>query len=321
MAMDRSLVVVGSLAAVLSTGVPASAQFHFERRFDIQSGALLTLVADEGAVEVIGDDSSVGRIAVLAPYGNFRVFTDLTPIAPRINVTRRDSFLEWLLQGLWRRPNNTRVQIRVPRMTDVSIRTSGGPIYATRIAGSVQLNTSGGAIRVNRIDGAVTVRTSGGPIDAWDLGGDLTAHTSGGRIAIGRIRGEARVVTRGGPILVNGITGPLSARTSGGGVTIAAAGDHVDVHSMGGPVSVAFAAGNGAGGTLSSSGGRVVAAIDPSVPLTIDAVSAGGVVNRGIPITTRSAYRHRGLSGDLNGGGAVLRMRATGGRVEIAAIR
>jgi hypothetical protein len=104
-------------------------------------------------------------------------------------------------------------------------------------------------------------------------------------------------------------------------VSIADAGDRVDARTSGGPVRVEFARGNRAGGNLSSSGGSVVAAIDPAVALSIDAVASNGIVNSHIPLTTRSAYRRRVLSADLNGGGSLLRLRSSGGVIEIAASR
>jgi DUF4097 and DUF4098 domain-containing protein YvlB len=313
--------LVGVFAAVLCTAPTASAQYRFEHRMDLQPGAQLILDTDEGEVTVVGDDSAAPRIGVFARHGNFRISTDATPIATRVQVRRRDSWLEWLLLEWWPRDRDTRLRVRVPRMTNVRIRTAGGSIHAARLAGPLDLSTAGGSVRVGDVDGVISIRSGGGPIDARDVAGDLTAQTAGGGMTIAHVRGAVNVHTGGGPILVNGAAGRVYASTSGGSVRILEAGDRVDAHSGGGPVSVAFARGNRAGGNLSSAGGRVVAVVDPSVPLTIDAATNGGTVASYIPVTTRTAFNRRMLSGDVNGGGGLLRLRSSGGSVEIGAIR
>ena len=109
----------------------------------------------------------------------------------------------------------------------------------------------------------------------------------------------------------------------------------MEARSSGGPVTVRFAAGNNRGGVLSSSGGGLRAELDPSVALTIDASTSGGNVESELPMTTRGAAQRddadwpskpfrkptTSLRGDLNGGGALLRLRTSGGGVRIYGTR
>jgi hypothetical protein len=127
------------------------------------------------------------------------------------------------------------------------------------------------------------------------------------------------VRTSGGRVRVENIAGPLRAYSSGGSMVITGAGGRVDARTSGGQVNVAFARGNAAGGELSTSGGNVTATVDPSVRLSIDAATSGGVVVNELPVTTRSAISRQYLRGDLNGGGSLLRLRSSGGRVRILA--
>jgi hypothetical protein len=80
---------------------------------------------------------------------------------------------------------------------------------------------------------------------------------------------------------------------------------------------VAFDQGNAQGGTLSSSGGRVTAIVDPSVGLDIDASSYGGSVSSDVPLTIRGTVSRTEIKGTLNGGGALLRLRSSGGGIRI----
>ena len=100
------------------------------------------------------------------------------------------------------------------------------------------------------------------------------------------------------------------------------AGGRVEAHSSGGPVTVRFAAGNNRGGVLSTSGGGVRTELDPSVALTIDASSSGGSVDSDFRVTVQGSQtrRRHSLRGDINGGGAMLRLRSSGGGVRITGI-
>ncbi len=85
-------------------------------------------------------------------------------------------------------------------------------------------------------------------------------------------------------------------------------------------MSAVFADGGGAaGGSLSSSGGGVRVEVDPAAKLTIDASSSGGGVDCDLPVTVRGRMARNSLHGDLNGGGATLKLRSSGGGIRIAA--
>ena len=79
-----------------------------------------------------------------------------------------------------------------------------------------------------------------------------------------------------------------------------------------------FAAGNGSGGSLSSSGGGITVSVDPAVSLDVDAHTSGGRVTVDLPITVRGLDDQRNtVRGELNGGGPLLKLRSSGGSVRI----
>jgi hypothetical protein len=80
-----------------------------------------------------------------------------------------------------------------------------------------------------------------------------------------------------------------------------------------------LAAGNGAGGSLSSSGGGVRVAIARDMRLSIDASSSGGSVSCELPVVGSGMESRTSLRGDLNGGGSLLKLRASGGGIHIDA--
>jgi DUF4097 and DUF4098 domain-containing protein YvlB len=114
------------------------------------------------------------------------------------------------------------------------------------------------------------------------------------------------------------VTGDVAADTSGGGIDVSEAGGKVTADTSGGPIAVRFAAGNAKGGSLESSGGGITITVDPAAKLTLDAESSGGSVSCDLPVTVVGERERSELRGDLNGGGALLRARTSGGGIRIS---
>ena len=62
----------------------------------------------------------------------------------------------------------------------------------------------------------------------------------------------------------------------------------------------------------------VAAVVDSTVGLEIDASSSGGSVNCDLPVTVRGKIGRDSVRGQLNGGGAVLKIRSSGGGVSVS---
>ncbi|HXT51204.1 MAG TPA: hypothetical protein VN811_09200, partial [Thermoanaerobaculia bacterium] len=115
------------------------------------------------------------------------------------------------------------------------------------------------------------------------------------------------------------VSGDVDASSSGGGVHLDDIGGRVTAGSSGGPVTVVLAAGNTAGGNFSSSGGGVRVDVDPGARFSIDASSSGGSVVCDLPVTVQGKQSRSSLRGELNGGGAPLHVRSSGGGIHIGA--
>jgi hypothetical protein len=86
-------------------------------------------------------------------------------------------------------------------------------------------------------------------------------------------------------------------------------------------VRVELTAGNASGGSLSSSGGSVTVRLDPGVGLEIDAASSGGGVVADLPIRVHGELSRTRVRGTIGEGGAVLKLRSSGGGVRIEPVR
>jgi hypothetical protein len=332
--MTRTKILLALFVGTALLEASVLADFKTERRLALESGGTFTLDSDVGDVTLVGDSPAGVVVRVSSERDDFDDLYDLRfeEAAGRASVVvkRRGSWMSGFWSGEWFN-DNTHLDIHVPARTTVDLKTSGGSIEASRMSGRLGMRTSGGSLRIEDIEGPVDGRTSGGSIRMRRLRGDVAVSTSGGSIDIVDVRGGLRVTTSGGGIDIDGVSGELYASTSGGSVRIREAGDRVEARTSGGPVTVRFAAGNSRGGVLSSSGGGLRAELDPGVALTIDATTSGGSVESELPLMTRGAVRSDGsdwpspplrkpttsLQGDLNGGGALLRLRTSGGGVRI----
>jgi hypothetical protein len=319
--LTRTIIPTLVALALVCGAAPAAAEYRNERALALAPGGTFLLDADAGAVTITGDSTDGAFVSITSRDDDFDRRYDVEfeerPGAVTVRVKRRAGWLADWFRSSWR--HDTRITIRVPRATSATVSTAGGSIEAARL-GHLRLRTSGGSVNAADVNGAAELRTSGGAIVVRRVRGDLDASTSGGDIRAGEVLGAVRADTSGGRIDIDGASGDVYASTSGGGVRVAGAGGSVEAHTSGGSVSVGFAAGNARGGDLSTSGGGVTAVVDPTVALTIDATSSGGGVNADVPVTIRGPVSRRSLMGDMNGGGALLRLRSSGGSVRIAAI-
>lgn len=204
--------------------------------------------------------------------------------------------------GSWP-PVQVDVVVLVPMNYATNLSTSGGGITVGDLIGKAELRTSGGSIKVGKMGGTVDARTSGGGITVEEAGGSVTLRTSGGNITVGRVAGRADLSTSGGSIKVDSVLNALQAHTSGGSIRA----------KISGPLQEECA--------LSTSGGSVRVTVDKLAAFRLDASASGGGVDAdGLTLTLDKSSRDRGrLAGVVNGGGKLLKLRSSGGGIEVRA--
>jgi hypothetical protein len=209
----------------------------------------------------------------------------------------------------------------------VEARTAGGGIRAGDIRGDAVLETSGGEIVVGRVGGALSAETAGGDVVVRAANGTLEARTAGGQIQIGEARALVRAETAGGSIRLFASQGPVEVRTAGGSIDLVGVRSGVRAETAAGRILAAFAGDSAAFAAcdLETAVGDVRVYLPPTLALTIDAMidqAAGHRIISEFPLKVlgeQGAVISRTLrgTGELNGGGQVLRIRATMGNIEI----
>ncbi len=288
---------LAALALPLATSTIAAAE-ELNETIPVQPGGTLTIDLDRGTVDVESHQASEVHIearaqGLLSFLGEFELTED------GHNVKLEGWFQRVLMIIPWG-PRVT-VHAQVPRDYSVDLRTRGGRIGIARIDGRVVASTSGGKIAVREIKGAVDVETSGGAIEIENVAGHVTASTSGGPINLSRIDGNVEAVTSGGAIDAESISGEIDARTSGGRITASFSGDP--------------------SGSLETSGGGIEVRFSESARVDLDAETSGGRVDVEHRFTARDEVTSRRVAGQINGGGAPLRLRTSGGSIRVKSTR
>lgn len=296
------------LAVGLFALLPFSAQARIERvvekTFSVQPGGRLKVETSGGSIRVQSSNGSEvtvvakQRIKASSEAKADELLEDLT-----LTMEQDDEGIiakaKYEKRSWGSQPVQVDFVVTVPARYNVDLRTSGGGVKVGDLDGRVDARTSGGSIDLGKITGDVVAQTSGGSVSLEEGAGDVKLGTSGGSIRVGRAVGETDLNTSGGGIDIKSVESPLHASTSGGSINATIAGP------MKGDC------------VLSTSGGRVRAVVEAGAAFQLDASTSGGSVRaEGLTITIDKGGAGRSrLSGKVNGGGPLLKLRSSGGDV------
>ena len=130
----------------------------------------------------------------------------------------------------------------------------------------------------------------------------MKGNTSGGSIKVKNFNGPAGVHTSGGSIGLEGIAGAIEGSTSGGGIRAVLTSVKQAVR-------------------LETSGGSVSVQVAENAAFDLDAETSAGGVHSDLPVTITGKAEHSRLKGPVNGGGQTVRLRTSGGSIEIKKLK
>jgi TonB family protein len=158
------------------------------------------------------------------------------------------------------------------------------------------------------------VRTGGGQIDFGEVHGSVHAQTAGGGIRVMYVAGPMEVESRGGSICLTRVANTVRAETGEGTITAWITPDARDSHR---PVRLPGPS------QLSSRTGDIVVFVPRDLALTVDATVENGGPNRievdpALPLNIQAhAVGPSHAVGNLNGGGAVLKLHTAAGKIRL----
>lgn len=273
--------------------------------------------------------------------------------APDEGAARRaaESYTIHAVNGQLFLPQRAAAHLELPQSTRyLALWSAGGNIDAADIDGSVRADTAAGNVTLDRISGDVEIHSSGGATTLGSIGGVVHCYSGGGPIRAVLIRGQGVFETSGGDIQIGEVRGAVRAITAAGGINIEQAGAEVVANTWGGAISILGALGaivaqtaggpirlNNVSGRLraSTESGSIVAEVLRGHPLDDSylATRAGDITvflpsDTGVTVQAETSglfesdfpgLRRAGnlFEGKINGGGPLLKLVGTGGRVEI----
>lgn len=215
---------------------------------------------------------------------------------------------------------------------DLDAFTAGGHIIVGNIAGNAKLHTGGGHIRAGKIKGTANLETDGGNITVGEAGTYVMVRTGGGQIDFGEVHGSVHAQTGGGGIRVISVAGPMEVETSGGSICLTRIRNTVRAETGNGTITAWInpemtdqgrPARLPGPSQLATGTGDIVVFLPRNIAATIDAtVQSGGVqrieADSSFPLNVQTRQDGQAHAmGTLNGGGALLRLRTTSGRIKL----
>lgn len=304
-------VLAAALSAFLAIPVHATVDRSITKTFTVQPTGQVRVATFGGNIEVrVSPDAVASVKAVERIHAGSDAEADKIVQKLALSIEQHGAEIDCSAEypdhgmgfhfGSWP-PMEVEFVVTVPAGFDANLRTSGGNVVIGDLSGRVHAKTSGGNIELGRIGGEVDASTSGGNVSLRDGGARADLRTSGGEIKVGRIAGPAVLSTSGGDIKVESVENQLNASTSGGDIRARIVG----------PLK-----GDSA---LETSGGTVEITVEKTAGFTLDAATSGGDVsvdNLALTIDDGVVGSSR-LKGTVNAGGPLLRLRSSGGDIQI----
>ena len=263
-----------------------------KRSFKVRAGGTLYLDIDHGNVVV--EPHSGGEVFVEVER---TVQSDNRDDAKRI-LDRHDLSMEERNNdvhiesrtdrdgGFWGRMSartqmKVRVQVRVPERYSVEFTSGAGNVAVGTISGRVDGRTGAGNIEIGAVDGSVDVASGSGNIDIKGALGRVEANTGAGNIHAREVRGEVEINTGAGNIEVYITRQPQ------------------------------------ADSRLHTGAGNVTVFLGSAVGVQVDAEASVGSASSDYPLAIEGKWMTKRFSGDVNGGGPDLHLRAGVGNVAL----
>jgi hypothetical protein len=229
--------------------------------------------------------------------------------------------------------------------------SAGGDVELQQIAARTEIRTAGGDIELNDAENDVSLITAGGDVQISNCKKSVVAETRGGDIEVENVTGSVQLVTSGGDIEMINIDGKVNATTRGGEITGVNLSAQIEVETMGGEI---ILKGVEAGARAKTFGGDIhfeMTLKDFNKPHAIDLETMGGTIVAELPAKI-PAYIHAEIrfdrqkslfkrfdiysvfpltksppdenedqklisTGEINGGGDKITLKANGGDIYI----
>ncbi|HEY2458376.1 MAG TPA: DUF4097 family beta strand repeat-containing protein [Candidatus Acidoferrum sp.] len=281
----RSVVALPFLAAITMLGASqATRAEEIAKTFAVTGHTHVRVQTDDGAVRISTGD--IKQVEIRVVYSGYKLDRDLrvstTQNGDTVEVIAKSSsggFFNW---GV--RHSSLRIEVHMPKDTDLEVATGDGSVEADSINGNVDIKTGDGSITVLGGKGTVRMRTGDGHIDGKDLDGNVDVSTGDGSV---NMEGRFDV---------------LNVKTGDGSVTVRArSGSKVN-----------------APWNVHTGDGSIDLDLPGEMQANIDASTHDGHISLGIAVTVEGTFSSSRINGKMNGGGQAIVVRTGDGSIHLS---
>lgn len=290
------IIVLLLLGSIISSTDTFGQTIH-EKTFSVSPGQQIELASDLGDVRIRtwNEDEVYVKITGNRKAAE-KIDFDFEQTSDGIYIKADHEGNGWFS---WFKGIELSFDIKIPEEFNAYIYTAGGDIDLFDLQGEAELKTSGGDVYASNCNGNFIFKTSGGDIETEEISGDLEMATSGGDIKTRKHAGTTEARTSGGDIKLDVAGGKIYASTSGGDVTL-------------------YYEGTSEGIELKTSGGDIKIYVSDDFRGDADLKTSGGDIKVKLPDTRTDLVSSSKFRGKINGGGALVECRTTGGDITIA---
>ena len=300
---------------VAGPGSASAVERMIKRAFPVQPGVTVKVDTYRGGIIVEETEASEVRAEVRVEFatedeaqaseGLEALKLEIEKVGNEVTVRARNP-RESRAVFAWEEKKRAELTFRlfVPSGSSLNLTTLDGGVTVGNLTGQVAARTRAGTIFCKKIDGAVKAVVETGDIVVSRCTGALDLRVERGNIRTGTIFSAAKLRNDSGDIEVLSAFGGLDAATSAGDIVVGLQ--------------------NGFTGDakVEASGGSILAKIEPTAALTLDASTSWGRVQTKLPFALESGGAGKSkFRGKLNGGGPAVRLHAAGGHVRLEAYK
>lgn len=256
---------------------------EWSKTYKVTGHPSLHFDTDDGAISIVSSNASEIQANIVAEGWEIGKEIQITEsqAGNSVDIRVRVPNFGGNLFSINRR--SIRVEIRVPRESDID------------------MHTGDGSVKVEYVTGRIQVDTGDGHISAQELKGEIRMHTGDGRIEGANLDGSLNADTGDGQINVNGRFDALQLRTGDGSVEAAAESGSAVAQDW----------------SISTGDGSIRLRMPPNVNTELRAHTGDGRIRVDLPLTVSGGQSKTDVRGKIGAGGSRLSLETGDGSITV----
>ena len=321
----RSLILFSVLVFSLAASEGRAESGSFERSYTIEEPIQLEVETDSGNIKI--SDGPSGQAEVIGHAKTTRRFlnrfaNDAEELIRRFEANPPVEIVDGkLLVGRnldkeSRRHLIISYEILVPATTQAMSRSDSGSQSISGISGPVEARADSGNVTLADIDGPVEASADSGDVKLTKIGASVKAGTDSGSIFANGIAGAFEAHTDSGDVrLIQEAPGDVIVSTDSGSIEMSGVVGALNVNSDSGNIVVE---GQQEGAwSLETDSGSVRISLPDDASFNLDARSNSSGIYIDHPVTLQGKISDNRLTGDVRGGGSLLKIRTDSGDIRV----